>query len=565
MDRGVSNLPMQPHSLNGRYLSVDQQHAASEFSVTISDTAKLLDVTADEPQVHRRRKSHQERRISDDYSIAADCPDESPKKPNLRQENHRCAPLPRHVHSTEEAHIVQSVHFFFEPYWTKFFKTTVKDIFASKKRGRVDESHISAAWFTSQVTNIPERTVKRMISPDYVPPKTTCYQTGRRGNPLWKTPQFSEAVRRHLYTKNIDTGSGTNYRILWKDAISTLRDMFDDPDLKIPYNTFREACKRILKIRKCAGDKKHPLRESSRTIAKHVTFLREASEISENCPEVYTDEVCFHENPSNKRSLFMGHDKRLKRNSGDGRRIVCLLAMQYLPKDMVCDDGIQCKIIPQSIRFFLDSGEITDYKSVKGTVNAAAFEEWMHDTIPFCPANSVWIFDNASIHSRNVADWLPSKSQARKPELVEYLARFMPEKSVEELQKMYVVELKELAKKFKPEPVFKVDEMLREADMFSVRTPPYMPEYQPLEFVFGDNKRTIYESYDGKFESLKALIKQAVGEITPERLLAYRNHCARLRKQHWADLEQYIFDITSDYSSASDSDDRTNSENSNFD
>merc|ERR1712146_631987 len=78
-----------------------------------------------------------------------------------------------------------------------------------------------------------------------------------------------------------------------------------------------------------------------------------------------------------------------------------------------------------------------------------------------------------------------------------------------------------------------------------IRTPPYWPEYQVMEFVFGMLKKMQYDAEAEMgvekmtFSMKRKLIAKLVGDIVvaeQDTLLNFRHHCARKREADCAQL-----------------------------
>ena len=83
----------------------------------------------------------------------------------------------------------------------------------------------------------------------------------------------------------------------------------------------------------------------------------------------------------------------------------------------------------------------------------------------------------------------------------------------------------------KPQPRYRVDRMLREAGHSVLRTPPYHPEYQPIELVWKDIKMHVARNNTFKIGDIPALIRQGIDAVTPERCASYAARCAAVARE----------------------------------
>ena len=77
--------------------------------------------------------------------------------------------------------------------------------------------------------------------------------------------------------------------------------------------------------RRCKGDKKHPMRESTSTQAKRSSFLQRWHDLWNEIPSrhfVFIDETAVHRNEAVSHSWFVGKDKTITQVVGSGPRLI---------------------------------------------------------------------------------------------------------------------------------------------------------------------------------------------------------------------------------------------------
>lgn len=371
--------------------------------------------------------------------------------------------------------------------------------------------------------------------------------SGPKPSAVFEDPFFAKLVHEHLRVKNVDEGCGTSYKTCWRSLKPRIFDLWG---VNIKYDTMRKALKRMFKVRKCKGDKKHTLRESTSTQMKRWEFVQKMREHvpDDRVPIVAFDEAAFHTNPPTTESLFAGKNKKIVRPSGAGQRVVILGCVQYVPANGATPRT--CRWITESLFFLTDDGKLADYKCGKGTMTAEAFEDWQANMVPHCLHGSVVVFDNASVHSRFDDGWLPNRSQAKKAEIVDWLTPIVGADAVAGRLKP---ELYKMAVQHKPPPRYFVDTAFWEAGLIPCRTPPYHPELQLTEFIWAEMKKYVYARTDGTLTTLKRLIMEALDELTEERMLKYHDHCMKIWRE-WANHRYIDFIINLDSDSDTEDD-----------
>ena len=95
------------------------------------------------------------------------------------------------------------------------------------------------------------------------------------------------------------------------------------------------------------------------------------------------------------------------------------------------------------------------------------------------------------MHSRDTSDWVEGRSKATKPKLQAWLDK----KNIPYDPKSSRKELYQKCKDFKPPPLYAADEMFKAASIIPLRTIPYTPEHQPIEYVWSEEKHYVYDRH----------------------------------------------------------------------
>lgn len=158
-------------------------------------------------------------------------------------------------------------------------------------------------------------------------------------------------------------------------------------------------------------------------------------------------------------------------------------------------------------------------------MNSDNYEKWVKtQLVPNLPPRSVVVKDNASYHNK-YRDKIPT-SAWRMNDILDWLA----DKHVFEEQRYYnKKELLEIVKELKPKfIVFRADVFIEEAGHSILRLPPYHPDLNPIELIWGIVKRRIATANVNQDKAhLKELIHQEFAKVTPE---LWYNCCQKIIK-----------------------------------
>ena len=122
--------------------------------------------------------------------------------------------------------------------------------------------------------------------------------------------------------------------------------------------------------------------------------------------------------------------------------------------------------------------------------------------------------------------------------------------------------LYEIIKENKPDPVYKADDMIRNAGHDTLRLPPYHCNLNPIELVWGDLKGGIgLENSSFKLDDVRKLVHKGFQRITQERWRNCVSHVVNtVEKTYWKqdgivdDVPPLIISLDSDDESEADDD-----------
>lgn len=180
-----------------------------------------------------------------------------------------------------------------------------------------------------------------------------------------------------------------------------------------------------------------------------------------------------------------------------------------------------------------------------GNVDGKIFTEWFTNLcwqLRCRGINALLILDNAPYHK--VKDTDPIRevyfhghtlSTARKPELEDYLKHI----SVAYPPKATVPELREIAKQYYGAPPIRIRTIAEFYGHEVLFTPPYWPEFQPIEMIWGVIKNFILTNrHDHSITELQQLLQLAYLNVTPDLWAKTIASVHRFEDQfNWQDLQ----------------------------
>lgn len=301
-------------------------------------------------------------------------------------------------------------------------------------------------------------------------------------------------------------------------TLSNLLRVLRSPD-SISFKGRKETLRLLLKEmgfswKKCTNNRKI-LMERSDIVAQRINFLRRIKKYrEEGRPIVYTDETYVnagHTVPKSWQSDEIGLNIPLSK----GERMIIVHAGS--------DDGF----VPGAKALFKAGFSTGDYHK---EMNFENFKSWLEkQLVPNLKPNSVVILDNAPYHNVQV-DKCPTTAN-RKDDIRDYLRRH----NIPFGDKMFKAELLEICKKHKQDPVYMVDDILRQHGHLSLRLPPYHADLNAIELIWGDLKGYIArKNLSFKFSDVKVLIEEAFSQITAEKWSNCCAHVQSVEKAYWA-------------------------------
>lgn len=194
---------------------------------------------------------------------------------------------------------------------------------------------------------------------------------------------------------------------------------------------------------------------------------------------------------------------------------------------------------------------VGDYHSNMSFEN---YVKWLNEKLlPNLPVGSVIVMDNASYHNTR-AEKLPT-SNSRKAEMQEWLIS----KGISFDSSLRNVELYDIIKKHKTDFVtYKIDDIIRSKGFEVLRLPPYHPELNAIENIWGVLKNYIaLRNIEQNMTNTEHLIQESISKITSE---TWRNTCKSVIKKENEYMKYFDTDYELIINLQDDSDRETDSE-----
>ncbi|KAF6197846.1 hypothetical protein GE061_008816 [Apolygus lucorum] len=234
-------------------------------------------------------------------------------------------------------------------------------------------------------------------------------------------------------------------------------------------------------------------------------------------------------------------------------------ALQQIGKgdrSIIVHGGGEKGFVPNALLIFKASSRSGDYHS---SMNFENFSKWLTQKfLPNLPADSVVVMDNAKYHC--VQTNKRPNSSTLKADVVSWLRR----NNVQFNEQFTKAELLLLVKNSSVGQTFKVDEIIRDAGHHTLHLPPYHPDLNPIELVWGDIKGKLgRESVGTPLGQKEVYLKKLFSEYSKEKWVNVCGHVKKCeadyrQKDHLveSEIDSFIINVggTSDSDSSSEED-----------
>lgn len=404
-----------------------------------------------------------------------------------------------------------------------------------------DLSHLrNIAKRTAEATGVSERTVQQIL-------KVERDQT--TDSPKFLSPMKNRRKRENKvdidgFTADVVRSTIQDFHILQKQipTLAKLRSILNE---KIGFDGCLATLRKLLiklgyKWRKTDNNKKVLVERHDIQIWR-LQYLKKITEYrSQGRPIVYTDEsyvLTTHVRNNtwaqkDKESPFM---KKLNK----GTRFILVHA------------GTDAGFIQDACLVYKANSTAGDYHSNMSFDN---YVKWLNEKLlPNLPERSVIVLDNASYHNTR-AEKLPTTA-SKKSEMQDWLTS----KGIQFDSNLRKVELYDIIKKNKSTFItYKIDDYIKSKGFEVLRLPPYHPELNAIENIWGVVKNYIaFRNVEQNITNTERLIHESMSKITSE---TWRNTCNSVIKKENEYMRYFDTDFELIINLEDDSDEETDSE-----
>lgn len=192
------------------------------------------------------------------------------------------------------------------------------------------------------------------------------------------------------------------------------------------------------------------------------------------------------------------------------------------PFDVMVHAGGMDGFVPNALLMFKANQKSGDYHD---NMNYENYSKWIQtQLIPNLKPNSVVVVDNAPYHN-SIQNRAPT-SNSKKQQMIDWLNL----RNIEHSSNMLKPQLYEIILKNKARFIeYKIDEILRQHGHTVLRLPPYHPQFNPIENIWGIVKNYVAKrNVTMNMSSIMTLAEEKFNSITVE---DWRNVCLHAIKE----------------------------------
>lgn len=231
----------------------------------------------------------------------------------------------------------------------------------------------------------------------------------------------------------------------------------------------------------------------------------------------------------------------------------CLANTGKGPHLIVVHAGGRNGFVKGALLIFKSKTETGDYH---GGMDSDKFQKWMRQQLlPNLPSNSVIVLDNASYHSVQIDKKLTMATT--KPLLQDWLKR----NNVNFQDNDRKADLIQLINQHSFNEKCKIDELLKESGHDVLRLPPYHPDLNPIELVWGDVKEQLArEHVDSTLTQKEKLLETLFSNYTTDKWQKCDDDVMKIEDQYYNNDKMFDDAVDNMTIGAIDSDESSSSE-----
>lgn len=410
-----------------------------------------------------------------------------------------------------------------------------------KKQKEQHNMDMNIATVTSEATGVSERLVNTVLKEGK--------QSLERGELSFSTPKGKKVPKKQRI--NVDTFTDSAIRQKIREFYAVKKEC---PSLRKLLNSLKEDdvidCgreflrKRIKKMgfkwKKCQSNRKI-LVERPDIAVWRTRYLHEIKKHRrEGKNIVYVDETYVQQSHSVKSCWQSEQESGTLTKMGAGQRLI------------IVHGGGEEGFVDGALLIFKSGQKTGDYHS---SMNSENYCKWLkNEILPKLESPSVIVMDNAKYHNVEI-DKKPTSTSTRSC-IVDWLTRH----GVTYNDSATRSELLQLARNVQHEKRYIVNELIMEHGHLPLRLPPYHPDLNPIELVWGDIKGEVARHVIGSsLQQKEQLLKKLFNEYSREKWNKCCEHVKKIENKYCeqecsvdSEVNNIIISLSSGYDASSD-------------
>lgn len=393
----------------------------------------------------------------------------------------------------------------------------VYQFFERRKNDRTSTEYakdINLAKTVAEATGLSQTSVKKII-------KEARIMEAQGSTATFKSPRKNRFPKKRIEIDNFTEGVIRRKITQWytvKKSIPSLKklnaELKQDNILNCSREYLRQTIRKLgFKYLTCQSKRK-VLIERHDIMRLRWHYIRDIKKYRrEGKSIIFLDETYVNKNHVTQKCWQSDTEHGAMQNIGKGPRIVIVHA------------GSRNGFVPNALLMFKSHSKTGDYH---GDMNATNFRKWIDEKLlPNIPPNSVIVMDNAAYHSTQI-DKKPTMCTLKSG-----MQQWLERRGVQYDSAMRKCDLMKIINEQNTEKQYKIDKILKENGHIVLRLPPYHPDLNPIELVWGYVKGELARtSIDSNLdEKLKALE------------LLFSNYSV----EQWRDCDNHVIKIEDEY------------------
>lgn len=385
---------------------------------------------------------------------------------------------------------------------------------------------------TAEATGVSMKTVQRILKEEKELPSCSSNFT----SPMKKRRKRDSKIEIDNFTADVVRSTIQNFHVIHKE-IPTLAKLKTVLNEKIGFDGCIETVRQLLlklgyKWRKTENNRK-VLTERHDIQMWRLKFLKKMSEYrSQGRPIVYTDEsYVLSTHVRNNTWAQKKESTPFLKKISTGTRFILVHA------------GTKDGFIENASLIYKANSTAGDYHSNMSYDN---YVKWLNEKLlPNLSPRSVIVLDNASYHNTRT-EKLPT-SATKKADMQQWLR----DKGIAFEQSLLKLELYDIIKKHKDEHItYKIDDFIKSKGFDVIRLPPYHPELNAIENIWGIVKNYIAsKNIEQNMTNMERLIFESLDRVTSETWQKTCAHVEKIEKEYlkYVDLDfEFIINLGND-------------------